>query len=361
MDREHVYEYLRTKSAREKYMDLHLRHIAPASQKNTGDRLTLLTNLPVDYDSRNIPLLTWNHILHVMRDAYATVPGAEHNIILLKQPRLEVPVHTHTYFELIYILSGSSVHYINHNAETFSEGDFCILPPPAIHSQSSSPDAIAIKIMVNPTAFTDICTGLLKGQDRLSHFLLDSIYNKNSEQYLLFRTGQDDEVRERILDMFKEMLCADVFTDRIMTGMLMTLLVKLSRNWQAAVEFAPVKNMDHEILTFMQAHYSTITLEELAEHLHYTVPYCSRYIKKLFGCTFSQLLNQIRFQNADLLLKNSGLTINQISKMLGYENPENFMRAFKKRYHMTPSQYRELYSERRQGNYPAGADLSDPE
>ena len=33
----------------------------------------------------------------------------------------------------------------------------------------------------------------------LSHFLLDSIYNKNSEQYLLFRTGEDPEIRERIL------------------------------------------------------------------------------------------------------------------------------------------------------------------
>lgn len=349
MDREHVYKYLRTESAREKYLDVHLRHIT-SPQKNPSDLFTLLTKLPVDCDSRNVPLLTWNHILNIMRDAYGIVPGTEHNnIVLLKQPRMEIPVHTHTYFELIYILSGTSVHYINQNAETFSEGDFCILPPLARHSQSSCPDGLAIKILVHPSAFTDICTGLLKGQDMLSHFLLDSIYNKNSEQYLLFRTGQNDDIRDRILDMFEEMLSADIFTDRIITGMLMTLLVKLSRNWQAAMESAPVKNVDHEILTFLQERYSTITLEELAEHLHYTVPYCSRYIKKLFGCTFSQLLNQIRFQNADLLLKNSGLTVNQISKMLGYENPENFMRAFKKKYKMTPSQYREFYSAGRKG------------
>ena len=113
------------------------------------------------------------------------------------------------------------------------------------------------------------------------------------------------------------MFSPDIYTDRIITGMLMTLLVKLSRNWQAAVESAPVKNVDHEILTFLQENYSTVTLEELAGHLHYTVPYCSRYVKKIFGCTFSQLLNQIRFQKADLFLKNSSLTVNQISKMLG--------------------------------------------
>lgn len=344
MDHEYVYEYLRMESPREKYLHTHLRHNAPPG--NSTDLFTLLTKLPVDYDSRHVPLLTWNHALTVMRDTYGTVPGMEHNIILLKQPRMEIPEHSHTYFELIYTLSGSSVHLINQNPETFSEGDFCILPPAARHQQNCCPEGLAVKILVRPSAFTDICTGLLKGQDLLSHFLLDSIYNENSEQYLLFRTGQNNEIRVLVFDMFQEMFTADVYTDRIITGMLMTLLVKLSRNWQAAVESAMVKNMDHEILTFLQENYSTITLEELARHLHYTVPYCSRYIKKLFGCTFSQLLHQIRFQKADLFLKNSSLTINQISKMLGYENPENFMRAFKKIHQMTPSQYRELYHEK---------------
>lgn len=271
-----------------------------------------------------------------MRDTYGAVPGTEYNIILVKQPRMEIPEHTHSYFELIYILSGTSVQLINRNRETFSEGDFCILPPSARHLQNGFPDGQAVKILVRPSAFTDTCTGLLKGQDMLSRFLLDSIYNENCEQYLLFRTGQNSGIRGQVLDMFQEMFSADVYTDRIVTGMLMTLLTKLSRNWPAAVESAPVKNMDHEILTFLQENYSTITLEELAGHLHYTVPYCSRYIKKLFGCTFSQLLNQIRFQKADLFLKNSSLTVNQISKMLGYENPENFMRAFKKLHPMTP-------------------------
>nr|WP_296477926.1 winged helix-turn-helix domain-containing protein [uncultured Acetatifactor sp.] len=139
---------------------------------------------------------------------------------------------------------------------------------------------MAVKIMVRPSAFTDICTGLLKGQDMLSHFLLDSIYNENSEQYLVFRTGQDEGIRGQVLDMFQEMFSTDAYTDRIVTGMLMTLLTKLSRNWQAAVESAPVRNVDHEILTYLQENYSTITLEELARYLHYTVLYCSRYVKK---------------------------------------------------------------------------------
>lgn len=114
MDREHIFEYLSTESPMEKYLDTRFRHITPPD--TSGDLFTLLTKLPIDYDSRHIPRLTWNHALTSMQDAYGTVPGMEHNVILLKQPRLEIPEHTHTYFELIYILSGSSIHHINQNA-----------------------------------------------------------------------------------------------------------------------------------------------------------------------------------------------------------------------------------------------------
>ena len=347
MNKAQIYDYLYTESDKEKSMNSRL-HNSPPPHSDFGDFFTLLSKIPVDCDSHNIPLVTWSHILNVIYDVYDIPTDVERTVVLFKPSVMEIPEHTHTYFEIIYVLSGSSVHVINQTVQTFTTGDFCILPPVARHAQSACTECNAIKILVRLSAFTEICAGLLKGQDILSRFLLGSIYNENSEQYLLFRTGDNAEVREHILDMFGEMLAPDNYTDRILTGMLMVLLLRLSKHWQAATQTVPLGNSDHEILLYVQENYSTITLEKLAAHLHYTVPYCSRYIKKLFGCTFSQLLKQIRFQKADLLLKNSTLTVNQISKMIGYENPENFMRAFKKRHKMTPSQYRNLYVENKE-------------
>ena len=67
MDREKIYEYLCMKFPREKYLDIHLRHNTPPG--TAEDFFTLLTKLSPDYDSHNIPLLTWNHALSVMQDA----------------------------------------------------------------------------------------------------------------------------------------------------------------------------------------------------------------------------------------------------------------------------------------------------
>lgn len=91
------------------------------------------------------------------------------------------------------------------------------------------------------------------------------------------------------------------------------------------------------MLKIMYDQYKTITLSGLAEQLHYTVHYSSKYLKNVFGCTFSAMIQKIRFQNAECLLRNSDMTVSEVGKEIGYENTENFFRAFKKHYHMTPS------------------------
>ena len=91
----------------------------------------------------------------------------------------------------------------------------------------------------------------------------------------------------------------------------------------------------------IRQNFSTITLSDLARHLHYTVPYCSKYLKEHLGCTFSELVRRMRFQAAEDYLINSDMSVNQISETLGYENPENFIRAFKKNFGMTPARYRQ--------------------
>ena len=44
--------------------------------------------------------------------------------------------------------------------------------------------------------------------------------------------------------------------------------------------------------------------------------------------------------HATALLKNTNRSIVEIGEDVGYENPESFIRAFKKMYEMTPSAYR---------------------
>lgn len=95
-----------------------------------------------------------------------------------------------------------------------------------------------------------------------------------------------------------------------------------------------------EIMNYIQTNYLTVTLEELATKFRLSEPYLSKYIKEKSGKTFGENLQNIRMKRAKSLLKNSSMTVENIAYAVGYQNVEHFDRIFKKRFEMTPIQYR---------------------
>ena len=91
---------------------------------------------------------------------------------------------------------------------------------------------------------------------------------------------------------------------------------------------------------YIQANYQTVTLEDMAEQFHLSEPYISKYIKDKSGKTFGDFVQSIRMKKARTLLKNSSMTVENIAYTVGYQNVEHFNRLFKKKYNMTPIQYR---------------------
>ena len=95
-----------------------------------------------------------------------------------------------------------------------------------------------------------------------------------------------------------------------------------------------------EIMNYIQTNYLTVTLEELSEQFHLSEPYLSKYIKEKSGKTFGENLQNIRMKRAKSLLKNSSMTVENIAYAVGYQNVEHFNRTFKKKFGMTPVQFR---------------------
>lgn len=96
----------------------------------------------------------------------------------------------------------------------------------------------------------------------------------------------------------------------------------------------------NDILGYIQKNYRTVSLDELSEKFYLSKEYISKYIKRKSGMTFSETLRNIRLKKAKALLKNRDMTIESIAVAIGYQNAENFIRHFKKKYNVTPSQYR---------------------
>lgn len=89
-----------------------------------------------------------------------------------------------------------------------------------------------------------------------------------------------------------------------------------------------------------------LSLELIGERLHYSPNYLSSIFKKEFGMTFSEYLMGYRLETAKKWLAESDMTVKEIGERLQYHNPQNFIRSFRKKEHVTPGAYRAMKQEK---------------
>lgn len=89
---------------------------------------------------------------------------------------------------------------------------------------------------------------------------------------------------------------------------------------------------------------SRISLRRISNHVHLSESYFSKIFKEDMGVSVVQYITLLRMQEAKKLLAYSQLSVNQISKTLGYNRTSYFCKIFKLTTTETPHEYRKKYS-----------------
>ena len=88
-----------------------------------------------------------------------------------------------------------------------------------------------------------------------------------------------------------------------------------------------------------------LSLTRVAEYVGLNERYLSTLFSKETGETFMSYLTGLRLQKAASLLRHSNAKVYEIARLCGYQNPENFNKAFRKHYSYTPTEWRKLNKE----------------
>lgn len=92
---------------------------------------------------------------------------------------------------------------------------------------------------------------------------------------------------------------------------------------------------------YIHRHYDeALSLESLGEKVHLNASYLSHHFKAVTGKNLLSYLTEVRMTKAAELLANSDLKVNIIGDMVGYHKTQYFISLFKKKYGLTPQQYR---------------------
>jgi len=96
-----------------------------------------------------------------------------------------------------------------------------------------------------------------------------------------------------------------------------------------AVEFAKQNAADNEI-----------SVEDVAANAGFSIDYFNRIFLTHTGFTVTAYMNYVRLKNATKLLRTTDKSVLEIALEIGYDSHEGFTKAFKKKYGVTPSEYR---------------------
>ena len=86
-----------------------------------------------------------------------------------------------------------------------------------------------------------------------------------------------------------------------------------------------------------------LSIALLGEAFHKSPSYLGKLFKKEMDCGILDYINEVRIQNAKTMLKETSLSIQEVSGKAGFSSSTAFIRIFKKLTGITPGEYRKLH------------------
>ena len=87
---------------------------------------------------------------------------------------------------------------------------------------------------------------------------------------------------------------------------------------------------------------STLTASSVAAHFNYSADYLARLFSQAYHETLAAYIGEKRIAYAARLLIETRLSVNDVTAQCGYKSASYFARTFKKRFTLSPSDYRAI-------------------
>lgn len=96
------------------------------------------------------------------------------------------------------------------------------------------------------------------------------------------------------------------------------------------------------IVSYIREHYQdpSISLNKISDEFHISESYFSHMFKEKCGVNFSVYVEDLRLNEAARLIRESECSISELYMKVGYNNPGSFRRAFKKKFGVLPSAFK---------------------
>jgi AraC-like DNA-binding protein len=251
------------------------------------------------------------------------------------------------FFELIYVVDGAGVQYINKLSFNYRKGNLFLITPQDIHSfeiatpstfcfirfseyyvkTSISKDKEAVKRMeyiLQNASHRPGCILKNKADKPFIASLVESIVRENTNQQIYF-----NKIIEQVVNT-------------VITIVARNIALKLPKNIKESTG-EPVL----EILHYIQENVfepGLLRAEVISSHFGISLAYLGRYFKKQTGETLQQYISNYKMRLVESRLLHSDMRINEIVYEFNFTDESHLNRSFKKYKGISPTEFRKSNS-----------------
>lgn len=131
--------------------------------------------------------------------------------------------------------------------------------------------------------------------------------------------------------------------DQLIRLYLEQLLILLYRRLTEEIAPPAIQDLPGEIILYLNNRvYSTLSIPELCQRMHYGKTYLSCLFKEATGQSIMQYYRKLKISEAKRLLREQTHTVAEVSALLCYDTPQYFSHAFKRETGLTPGEYQNV-------------------
>ena len=236
------------------------------------------------------------------------------------------PIHWHSFYEFELVVSGEGVQVINGIEYSYSFGDAFLLGPTDFHKRTVEIGAqiwiVKIPIWLMPIIFSDG-------------------FSQNHLPAVAHLNNQKISTCIELIKLLKNYTVQTNSFDRSLTDSILKTLFLYIFSFEKRVQKFNYKGRVSIIYNYLQEHFSeTISLKDLAQRFNLNDKYLCSYFKKHTGRTIIDTLREMRLFHASHMIIASNETVQEIGLKCGYNSLSFFLRDFKKKFGMTPTDMR---------------------
>jgi AraC-like DNA-binding protein len=254
-----------------------------------------------------------------------------------------LPVHSHTYYELIYIVKGCGKHNLNRNIIPYRTGDLFLLSPGDEHNFDINKTTHFIYIKFTADYFKV-----------MSNNFSSELLRLDPEEIMRYRMFKETKIvleepyRSVLKNTFRNI--ADYSKEKNVTSSPLIFfqvlsifgLIKESFNGKY-IDADNTYPGREQLITYIHEHIyepAQIQIKIISAHFNIAPSYFSAYFKRNIGISYREYTNTLRAGLVEKRIAAGNITLKQIADEFGFTDESHVSNYFRKKKAINPRAYK---------------------